>query len=86
MAATFALVAVLAHAATDAGDADSQQGLRWKRELREELAESQPSRELDSDSDSGSDSDSDSDNDSSDDEDNPWTASRAALTNETNKK
>ena len=82
MAATFALVAVLAHAATDAGDADSQQGLRWKRDLREELAESQPSRELDSDSDS----DSDSDNDSSDDEDNAWTASRAALTNETNKK
>lgn len=76
LAATFALVAVLAHAATDAGDADSLQGLIWKRELREELAESQPSRELDSDS------DSDSDDDSSDDED---VALRGALTNETNR-
>ena len=62
IAATFALMATLSLASTDAESADIE-----KQEMRKFLGEDNPPRDLDSDSDSDSGSDSDSDDDSDDD-------------------
>ena len=64
IAATFALMATLSLASTDAESADIE-----KQEMRKFLGEDNPPRDLDSDSDSdsGSGSDSDSGDDSDDD-------------------
>ena len=63
IAATFALMATLSLATTDAESADIE-----KQEMSKFLGEDNPPRDLDSDSDSdsGSDSDDDSDDDSGD--------------------
>ena len=62
IAATFALMATLSLASTDAESADIE-----KQEMRKFLGEDNPPRDLDSDSDSDSGSDSGSDDDSDDD-------------------